>query len=167
MKASINFIFHLVGFGILVASLLGGFIVERKLRGQSDLNLKIYTASILRAIGLLSPGAALLLLLTGIGNIQNRFVGTDLSWYNEGWLVAKIVLYALLVLNGIIYGPRLTRNRLKLIKAQAEHEAPPTADATIRSLNLQITLFYLVQTLFLLLILYLSVFGSGKHPGAF
>ena len=167
MRVSINFIFHLIGFGILVTSLLGGFIVERKLRGQSDFNLKIYTASLSRAIGLLSPIAALLLLLTGIGNIQNRFSGTDISWYNEGWLVAKIVLYALMVLNGVIYGPRLTRSRLKLIKAQSDDNAPPNADAAMKSYNTQITLFYLVQTLFLILILYLSVFGSGKHPGAF
>ncbi len=167
MRASVNFIFHLLGFGILFTSLLGGFIVERKLRAQSDFSLKLYTASISRAIGLLSPLAALLLLITGIGNIQNRSFGTTESWYNEGWLVAKLILYAIMVLNGVIYGPRLTRSRLKLIRAQSEQNAPPNAAATIHSYNAQLTLFYIVQTILLFLILYLSVFGSGKHPGAF
>ncbi|HTY38050.1 MAG TPA: hypothetical protein VMH23_13115 [Bacteroidota bacterium] len=165
MKVSIVFLVHLLGFGILSASLLGGFILDRKLRSQPDLALKLYTASVGRILGLLSPIAALLLLASGIGNIYNRYAGSSVSWFSEGWLVAKIVLFVLIVLNGALYGPRLTLGRSKLLKSMQDQTAPANADALSRSLNNQITLFYLVQTILLLLIVFLSVFGTGKHPG--
>jgi hypothetical protein len=165
MRVSVTFLFHLVGFGVLFTALLGGYIVDRKLRRQTEYNLKLNSAQIARAIGLLSPVAAIVLLATGIGNIHNRYIDTTLNWYDEGWLVAKIIVFAILVFNGMIYGPRLTRNRAKLIKALSEQSAPANAEEMMRSYNTQITLFYLVQTVFLLLILLLSVFGTGKHPG--
>jgi hypothetical protein len=165
MRASISFVLHLLGFGVLTTTLLSGFVLERKFRSDIDFKLKLYTAGISRVIGLLSPFAALLLLVTGIGNIHNRMLGSSQAWYNEGWLVAKIILYAVMVFNGLFYGPALTRNRLKAMKAQAEQSAPPDAEVLIRSSNKQITMFYLVQTLLLLFVVFLSVFGSGKHPG--
>lgn len=165
MAVSISFYLHLVAFGILMTTVVSGFLLDRKFRNETDRRLRLTIASISKTIGLLSPVAAVLLLLTGIGNIHNRFVGPEMRWYAEGWLVAKIILYVLMVLNGMIYGPRLTRGRLKLLNSMAEQTAPANADATLRSFNRQITLFYLVQTLLLLLVVYISVFGSGKHPG--
>jgi hypothetical protein len=165
MKVSITFLLHLVGFGVLCTTLLAGFIVDRKFRSETDFSLKLFTSQIARTIGLLSPFAAILLLATGIGNIHNRYLGSTLSWYSEGWLVAKIIVFVVLVLNGMIYGPRLTRNRTKLVKALSEQLAPANAEELIRSYNTQITLFYLVQTVLLFLVLVLSVLGTGKHPG--
>ncbi len=166
MTVSISFLLHLIAFGLLTTTVVSGFVLDRKLRKETDHRLRPTIAGISRTIGLLSPMAALLILLTGIGNIHNRFFGTEMRWYAEGWLVAKIVLYVVMVLNGMVYGPRLTRGRLKLLNAMAEPSAPPDADSTLRSYNKQITLFYFVQTMLLLLVLYISVFGSGRHPGA-
>jgi uncharacterized membrane protein len=165
MRVSITFLFHLIGFGLLSTTILAGYIIDRKLRSQTDYNLKLNTAQIARVIGLLSPVATIVLLATGIGNIHNRYLAATLNWYDEGWLVAKIILFAVAVLNGMIYGPKLTRGRTKLVKALSENNAPANAEELMRSYNNQITLFYLVQTVLLLLILYLSVFGTGKHPG--
>ena len=165
MRVSITFLLHLVGFGVLCTTLLAGFILDRKFRAQTDYNLKLHTAGIARTIGLLSPVAALLLLATGIGNIHNRYAGSPLSWFDEGWLVAKIIIFVLSVLNGSLTGPRLSKGRAKLVKALSEQSAPANAEELIRSYNSQITLFYLVQTVFLILILFVSVFGTGKHPG--
>ena len=166
MTVSISFFLHLIAFGLLATTVLSGFVLDRKFRKESDHRLRLSIAGISRTIGLLSPVAALLLLLSGIGNIHNRFIGPEMRWYAEGWLVAKIILYVVMVLNGMVYGPRLTRGRLKLLNAMAEQSAPANADTTLRSFNRQITLFYFVQTLLLLMVVYISVFGSGKHPGA-
>ena len=166
MTVSISLFLHLLAFGLLTTTVLSAFILDRKFRKETDHKLRLTIAGISRTIGLLSPVAALLLLFTGIGNIHNRFIGLEMRWYSEGWLVAKIVLYVLMVLNGMVYGPRLTRGRLKLLNSMAEQSAPSNADAALRSFNRQITLFYFVQTLLLLLVVYISVFGSGKHPGA-
>jgi len=166
MTVSTSFFLHLIAFGLLTTTLVSGFVLDRRFRKETDHKLKVTIASISRTIGLLSPVAAVLLLVTGIGNIHNRTIGTELEWYAEGWLVAKIVLYVLMVLNGSVYGPGLIRGRLKLLNAVAEQSAPPNAEAALRSYNRQISLFYFVQTLLLLLVVYISVFGSGKHPGA-
>jgi len=165
MRVSVAFVLHLLSVGILTTSLLAGFILDRKLRREPDLRLKLYVAGILRMIGLLSPLAAILLLLTGIANIHNRFLGSTSAWYVEGWLVAKIILYSVMVLNGMFYGPGLMRGRLKIIRSQAEQTAPMNAEASLRSFNNQLTLFYAVQTLLFLFIIYISVFGTAKHPG--
>jgi uncharacterized membrane protein len=163
MTASITFLLHLLGFGILFTTLLAGFILERKFRHETDFKLKSYTAGISKIIGLLSPLAALIILASGIGNIYYRHLGSTLTWYSEGWLVAKVILFVVLALNGVFNGPRLARGRLKILAAQADQSAPANADTIIRSINRQITLFYFVQTLLLLLVLCLSVFGAGKH----
>jgi hypothetical protein len=70
-----------------------------------------------------------------------------------------------MLLNGVVYGPKLSRSRMNLLKAIRDQTAPPEAEKLLASVNRQLTLFYLVQTVLLLVILYLSVFGSGKHPG--
>jgi hypothetical protein len=165
MRVSVAFVLHLLSIGILTTSLLAGFILDRKLRREPDLRLKLYVAGISRIIGLLSPLAAMLLLITGIANIHNRFLGSTSAWYTEGWLVAKIILYVVMVLNGMFYGPGLLRGRLKILRSQAEKTAPMNADTSLRSFNNQLTLFYAVQTLLFLFIIYISVFGSAKHPG--
>lgn len=165
MRVSIAFVFHLLGLGLLTTSLVAGFILDRKIRKEPDVHLKIYTAGIAKSIGLLSPIAGILLLLTGIANIHNRFLGSPVAWYTEGWLVAKIILYVVLVFNGMFYGPGLVRSRLKIYRSQSEQAVLANPDVTIRSLNKQITMFYAVQTILFLFIIYISVFGTGKHPG--
>jgi len=167
MAVSSSFFVHLLSVGLLISSVVGGFVLDRKFRNTQDHKIRLAIAGASRTMGLFSPVAAVLLLITGIGNIHELFAGTDTKWYSEGWLVAKIVLYAIMVLNGTVYGPSLTRGRLKLLSAIEEQSAPPGAESLLRSTNNQITLFYFVQFLFLLLVIYVSVFGSGKHPGAF
>ena len=165
MRVSVAFVIHLLSIGLLMTTLLGGFILDRKIRSELDVRMKLFTAGIARMFGLLSPLAAVLLLLTGIVNIHNRYLGATSVWYTEGWLVAKVVLYVVMVFNGMVYGPGLTRSRVKIFKSQIDQTASPDVGAQIRSINKQLTLFYLVQMLLLLFIVYLSVFGSAKHPG--
>lgn len=167
MKVSLSFYFHLFGFGLIVTTLVAGFLVERKFRSEQDLSLKLYVSGLARTIGLLSPFAVLLLLVTGIGNIINRYTGMSIAWYQEGWLVAKLIFFVILLLNGMFYGPRISRSRTKLLKSLQEDSGPPDAQKALASLNRQMSLFYLVQGLLLLIIVYLSLLGTGKHPGAF
>ena len=163
MTGTIVLIFHLLGFGLFTTILVAGFILERRFRREVDFRIMSAVGGASRGIGLLSPFAALLMLLTGIGNIYHRHLGTTLAWYGEGWLVAKIILFVIFVLNGVLGGPRLVRNRMKILSAQADQGAQPNSDALVRSINRQLNLFYFVQTILFLLIVCLSVFGAGKH----
>ena len=165
MRSSINFLFHLIGFGLVFTSLLGGWIIERRIRGEQDWNQKLYVGKISRRFGLLSPIASVVMLLTGIINILNLYDGNPNLWYSEGWLIAKIILFAFLLVNGAVFGPIIIRRRTKLMQGIAEKTASDDAKATWSILNKNITTFYLVQFLLLIIILCLSVAGGGKHPG--
>jgi uncharacterized membrane protein len=165
MNGSVNFIFHLIGFGFIFTSLLGGWILERRLKAEKEWNQKLFVGKISRRFGLLSPIASIIMLLTGIVNIFNLYNGNIHLWYTEGWLIAKIILFAFLLINGAVFGPILVRRRTKLMQGISEKTAPEDAAATIKILNKSISTFYLVQFLLLMIILYLSVAGGGKHPG--
>jgi small-conductance mechanosensitive channel len=165
MNGSINFLFHLIGFGLLFTTLFAGWIIERKTKKESDWERKLYLTGIGRTFGILSPVAALILLLTGIVNIFNRYGGTTIEWYTQGWLVAKIILFAFLLVNGALLGPIIVRRRTKLLRTVVDKSATEDAGSAVAVLNKNIATFYLVQFLLLLIILYLSVAGNGKHPG--
>jgi putative copper export protein len=165
MRGSINFLFHLIGFGLIFTALLGGWIIERRIRTEKDWNQKLYIGKISRRFGLLSPIASVVMLLTGIVNIFNLYNGNINLWYTEGWLIAKIILFAFLLINGAVFGPILIRRRTKLVQGIAEKATSEDAESTIIILSKSISTFYLVQFLLLIIILYLSVAGGGKHPG--
>jgi putative copper export protein len=165
MHGSINFLFHLIAFGILFTALLGGWMVERRIRSEKEWIQKLFIGKISRRFGMLSPIASVIMLLTGIVNIFNIYGGSVSLWYTEGWLIAKIILFAFLLVNGALFGPILIRRRTKLLQNISEKTAPEDAEATLRIMNKSISTFYLVQFLLLMIILYLSIAGTGKHQG--
>jgi uncharacterized membrane protein len=165
MSGSYNFLLHVIAFGFLSFIFLGGYFLDRKLRGEKEWAMKLYLAGMMRKLGIFSPIVSAVLLITGIGNIHNRLMGVELSWYEEGWLVAKVILFAIMLVNGTFLGPMMSRRRAGLIKAMVEKTGTEETEKGIAALNRQITLFYAVQGILLLAILYLSTFGPGKHPG--
>ncbi len=167
MNASINFFLHLISFGLIFTSLLGGWLIERKFRSEKSWEQKIFIGTISRPFGLLSLVASVLMLLTGISNIFIIYEGNITLWYTSGWLIAKIILFAILLVNGAIFGPTLLRRRTKLIQPLISETPSEEIENNIKVLNKSISTFYLVQFFLLMIILYLSVVGSGKHPGLF
>jgi len=167
MHGSFNFLLHLIGFGMITTSLLAGWLVERRIRRESDWGIKLAFIQTNRTLGLLTPVASVLMLVTGIVNIFNLFPADPSLWFAQGWLVAKIILFAFLLTNGAVFGPIISRKRTKLIRELREGSAPPESEETVRIFSKNLTTFYMVQSLLLLVILFLSAFGDGKHPGAF
>jgi hypothetical protein len=167
MSGSFNFLLHLLGFGFLVTALLGGWMIERRSRREKDLVFKRILLRAGRAIGLLSPIAALILLVTGIINIISVYPTNPMIWHSQGWLMAKVILFAFMVVNGVVFGPIISRRRSRLVETMISGQAAEDAEQSLSVLEKNLTTYYLVQTLLLLLILFLSIFGSGKHPGLF
>lgn len=165
MNGSYNFLVHIIGFGLLSLTFLGGFLLDRKFRKEKDWKLKFYILGIARPLGIASPIVAAILLITGIGNIHNRLMGSEMSWLDEGWLVAKVIFFSVMLLNGLIFGPSLSKKRAAAVKAIVDGSGGADAEQNVVALNKQITMFYLVQAILLITILYLSTFGPGKHPG--
>jgi len=165
MRGSINFLFHLIGFGLIFTALFGGWIVERRIRAEKNWDQRLYIGKISHRFSLLSLIASIIMLLSGTMNIFNLYNSNISLLYTEGWLMAKIILFAFLFINGIIFGPILIRRRTKLIQGIVQKTAPEDPDNTFKILSKSITTYYLVQFLLLIIILYLSVAGGGKHPG--
>src|ERR1043166_7073762 len=151
MNGSYSFLLHLIGFGILSSLIDAGLIVESKIRLEPDWNRKLYLSSLIPQ-KVLGPVAMLLLLLTGIGNIFNRYSGSPEPWYDEGWLRAKMVLFLVLIINGAVTGRILLTRRTQLVQSVSGKIVSPEADASLRSYNTKIMTFYVVQIVLLIAI---------------
>jgi hypothetical protein len=167
MTGSFNFLLHLIGFALVTASLLVGWIIEKRIRSEQDPSLKLALLKINRTIGLLTPVAAVIILVTGIVNIFSLYPYDPMIWHSQGWLMGKVILFIFLVVNGGLFGPLIGRKRSKLISDMIDDKAPSDAKKILHIYDKNVSTFYLVQSLLLLVILYLSVFGGSKHSGVF
>jgi uncharacterized membrane protein SirB2 len=147
------FLLHLVGFGLISTLLFSGPLLERRFRKAETLETKIALQRNLRSVGLLSPLAVLLLLGTGIANMYYL----NLGLFSSGWLTAKIIFFAIATVNGALVGTSGSR-RGKLLKRLSNGESIPGALPEMQRLNKQQSVFYLSQTVLILIILILSVF---------
>lgn len=158
---------HLLGFCLLSTALAGGWMMERVIRKEPDWIQKKLSLTIARKFWQLSPISFFVIFVTGVGNVIQIYGTSFISVYSMGWITAKIIFFACMMVNGTVLGPILFRKRTKLIYALFEQTAPSDAEATIKVYNNNLTTYYLVQTLLLLLIVFISVFGSGVHHDMF
>lgn len=163
---SYNFLLHIIAFAFSSVTLITLFILHRKLCAEQDWEKKLYIAGIMRLFVVFGPYVIAALLLTGFGNMVNRY-GLYSPWPHEMWLAIKITLFVIMAFNALYIGPRINIKRAALIKSVIEKKGPDNAEALLAKQNRSISIFLYVQTALLLSIVILSVFGSGKHPGIF
>jgi uncharacterized membrane protein SirB2 len=144
--------FHLIGFGLFVAAQIGGFLLEMRYRKATEMSTKALILGLLRPFGLLGPVATLIMLVSGIGNM----VMLNLGVLSEGWLTAKILFFALATVAGLVFGMK-SRARGALIRAMAKGESPADAESTLKGLERQVSLSYIVTPLLLVIILLLTL----------
>jgi uncharacterized membrane protein SirB2 len=148
--------FHLIGFGMFFSVVLAGWILHHKYLNAGDNRTKGVLLGTMRPIGLLSPLAILIMLVTGIGNMHIRGLGL----FSEPWLSTKIVFFLLASVNGIYFGARSGRRR-KLVAQLENGTAAAGTDARIAAFDRQMRIFYIVQCVLLLTILVLSIVKPG------
>ncbi len=107
------------------------------------------------------------MLATGMGNMYNMYGHSFHFAAMPAWLAAKIIFFAILLINGAVLGPILSRKRTVFLKTIEENIFSEKIGPTLNTFNKNISFFYAVQILLVIIILFLSVFGTGKHPGAF
>ena len=166
MTGSFNFVLHLIAFGVLMAAVIALDVLNRKMVSENDLGRKLYIGGIMKTFGLFTPFTAVVLLLTGFGNMVNRY-GMGGMGNIETWLEVKIILFVILAFNGGFVASRFQKKRMMLIKATADNAAPEDAGRQIAKINGIFSMYFYVQYALLLAVLLLSVFGDGKHPGTF
>ena len=148
-----SLLFHIIGIGTIFATLIGGWIVDRRYRKAAGWESKALILGILRPIGLLSPISVVILLVSGITNMH--FLG--LGIFSAAWLTLKLVFFALILISGIVFGIRGAR-RSKVVTQLAAGGQPEDAGKILASLDRQQRMFFLVQALLLLIIISLSLF---------
>jgi uncharacterized membrane protein len=156
--AHLSMLLHFLGFGLLFSTLVAGWMLHGQYKKATDYSTKAIILRLLRPIGLLSPFGILLMVLTGIGNMHVRGLGL----FTESWLSAKIVVFIIASINGLVFGARAGK-RAKLISQLADGSAPQGTDAAINALDKQMRLFYLIQSVLLLIILILSIVKPGRY----
>jgi hypothetical protein len=167
MYGSLNFFLHLIAFGLVAGVIIPSFILDRKLRAEQDWGRKLYIGGIMRSLGAIAPYNIALLIITGIGNMYNRTLGFSYPWYEEEWLVIKLACFLVLAINGLFVVSNIGKKRAMIIKSVVDKSDKGDAKEKYESYNKKISLLFLIQTTLLLIILFLSAFGSGKHPGEF
>ena len=154
MARELTLLFHFLGFGLLMTTVVAGLIINGQYRKAADLQSKATILRTMRPIGLLSPLGILIMLITGIGNMHALGVGL----FTLGWLSVKIMFFAIAAISGIILGIQ-SKKRGALVGLMAAGNAPAKAEELLKSYDRQVNLSYLVMPLLLLIILWLSVYG--------
>ncbi|HEX9657382.1 MAG TPA: hypothetical protein VGB89_10775 [Bacteroidota bacterium] len=154
-ELQITMLLHFIGVGVLFTALLGGIILGGQYAKAADYNSKATILKAMRPIGLLSPLAILLMLATGLGNWH------ALAWFQEGWLHTKITLFFIAAILGTIFGIR-AKKRAGLIMKLADGSAPEGTNAQVAAMDKQFKIFYIVQSILIFSILFLSVVKPGR-----
>lgn len=151
-------LFHLLGFGLIMTLLVSGWLLHKQYTGTTDFKTKSVILSSARSIGLLSPIAILVLLITGIGNMHVRSLGL----FDEYWLGIKVVLFAIAAVNGIVFGIR-SKKRGMLVAELAQGTAPPGSESRLATMDRNALAFYVIQAILLAAILILTVWKPGRY----
>jgi hypothetical protein len=146
--------FHFIGFGLLVTLNVAGIILNSQYKKAPDLQTKAIILRALKPIGMLSPIAVLLMLVTGIGNMHS--LGLDLM--SMAWLAYKIVFFAIAAISGVIFGI-ISRKRGTLVGSMIKGNAPANANELLQSYDKQIKIGYIVFPILMVIILCLSIYG--------
>lgn len=150
----LTLILHFLGLGLLVTTSVAGILLNRQYKKAPDLPTKAIILRAAKPIGLLSPVAMVLMLLTGIGNMHAIGVGI----FTFGWLSAKLVFFMIAVVGGVLLGIA-SKKRGALVAAMAAGKAGDDAEKKVSAYDNQIGLGYVILPVLLLVILYLSVYG--------
>ena len=154
MLHELSLLFHFIGFGLLMTTTVAGLFLHLQYRKVQDIRSKMLLLRALKPIGLLSPVAMGIMLITGIINMSEIGVGI----FTLGWLTAKIGFFAIAIVSGVLFSMK-SRKRAALAQKIVSGTAPPYAEEMLDELDKQLLLFYVVMPLLLLVIVYLSVWG--------
>jgi uncharacterized membrane protein len=152
----VSLLVHLIGVGLIFTTLFGGFILEMKFRRAKDPATAQLILKLIRPIGLLSPLSIVVMLLSGTANMHL----TGMGLFSASWLTLKLVLFALAAISGVLFGIKGSR-RAAIVSRLAGGETPDVSERTLRTLNRQQLIFYVVQTVLILAILTLSIVRPG------
>jgi len=155
---SISLVFHLVGIGMIFTLLFAGPVIEFNFRWENDVRMKQHSAKLLRNIGLLSPFGALVLVISGIGNMVSLQIKFADLFGKASWLGIKLLLFIILLAMGMALSPKMARQRAALLEQLSQSNPPDDVGDKLYSLNKRQTIFFAANWILVLSILILTLF---------
>jgi uncharacterized membrane protein SirB2 len=154
----VSLVFHLVGVGMIFTVLFAGPVIESNFRWENDVRMKLHSAKLLRSIGLLSPFGALVLVISGIGNMITLEITFANLFGSAAWLGLKLLIFIGLLALGMTMSPKTARERLALLEHLSQPNPPEDIDEKMNTLNNRQTIFFTMNWVLVLGILLLTVF---------
>lgn len=154
---TLSLLFHLIGVGMIFTLLFAGPIIESNFRWENDVRMKQHAAKLLRSIGLLSPFGALLLVISGIGNmvaLQIKF--TDL-FGKASWLGLKLIAFLILLIMGAAISPKAARRRAAILEQMNQPDSPDDIQEKLSILNKKQVNIFAVNWILVVIILVLTL----------
>lgn len=161
---SLGLFLHMVGLFFIAGGALGAIVAERLLWQQvhrHKLSLATALLPLLRQFPVVIQAGSLLMLLSGLLMLQQ----VEWSYWGQFWLMGKLVLYVLLLLNGLLVAKPLGGQVAKTLMQQSatvemagsKDDLNSIADGLPR-LRRRMYLFTATQIGMLLLLFVLSTF---------
>lgn len=150
----IYLLFHLIGYGVLISVLIATPILEYYLRREESYKDALKLANIISRIGLLSPIAALLLLISGI--LMMQLWGYDL--FSHGWLTGKLLIFLVMVVTGVYSSMTIGRERRKIYQELIDGKDNPKLPGEILRIHNRQSQYTRIQSLFILMILIFTIY---------
>lgn len=154
----ISLFFHLLGVGMIFTLLFAGPIIEANFRWENDVRMKQHAAKMLRSVGLLSPFGALVLILSGIGNMIFLNITFGDLFGSAAWLGLKLILFIVLLGIGMVFSPKSARQRAMLLDQMNQINPPEDANDKMEALNSKQTTFFLINWVLVVGIVLLTLF---------
>lgn len=154
----ISLFFHLIGVGMIFTLLFAGPIIEANFRWENDIRMKQHAAKMLRSVGLLSPFGALVLILSGVGNMIFLHISFGDLFGSAGWLGIKLIFFAVLLGIGMAVSPKTARQRAMLLDQMNQINPPEDANERMEALNSKQTVFYVANWALVIIIVLLTLF---------
>ncbi len=154
----VSLFFHLLGVGMIFTLLFAGPIIEANFRWENDIRMKQHAAKMLRSVGLLSPFGALVLILSGIGNMIFLHITVGDLFTSAGWLGLKLIFFIVLLGIGMAVSPKTARQRAMLLDQMNQINPPEDATEKLEALNSKQTLFFVINWVLVVIIVLLTLF---------
>ena len=153
----VSLFFHLIGVGMIFTLLFAGPIIEANFRWENDVRAKVHAAKLLRNIGLLSPFGALVLILSGIGNMITLNITIWDLFGKAWWLALKLLIFIALLIMGMVISPKTAKARAMLLDQLNQLNPPEDANSQLSVLNSRQTGLFILNWVLVLVIILLTI----------
>lgn len=150
----IYLLIHLLGYGLLISVLIVTPILEFYLRRMDRYEDASKIANIVSKIGLLSPVAALFLIISGILLMDFWSYGL----FSHGWLTGKLLVFLVMIVTGAYSSATVGRERRKIYQELIDGKDNPKLPGELLRIHNTQTQYTRIQIIFLLMILIFSVY---------